>query len=216
MTVDIRPSEKIGVCGRTGAGKSSLSLSLFRIMEASRGSIMIDGEDISKLGLELLRSRLTIIPQDPVLFSSSLRFNLDPGGQFGDEEVSRCLSLAGLGQLSDGLDQQVQEKGENFSVGQRQLMCLARALLRSTRILILDEATAAVDLETDDVVQQTIREQFGDCTVITIAHRLNTIMDSHKIMVLEEGTIVEFDKPQTLLDNPKTVFHSLAKAAGLV
>jgi len=216
MALDIKPSEKIGVCGRTGAGKSSLSLSLFRIMEASQGSIFIDGVDISRLGLQLLRSRLTIIPQDPVLFSSSLRFNLDPASQYSDQDVNRCLSLAGLGQFSGQLDMQVQEKGENFSVGQRQLMCLARALLRSTRILLLDEATAAVDLETDDVVQNTIREQFRDCTVLTIAHRLNTIMDSDRVMVLEEGRILEFDRPQVLIDNQQTVFYSLAKVAGLV
>ena len=124
--------------------------------------------------------------------------------------------LTGLGELCDKLDQEVQEKGENFSVGQRQLMCLARALLRSSRLLLLDEATAAVDLETDDVVQATVRKHFSECTVLTIAHRLNTIMDSDRIMVLDNGTIKEFDTPQKLIENQDSMFYSLAKVAGLV
>lgn len=157
ISFEIRGGQKVGIVGRTGAGKSSLTLALFRIIEAAGGSILIDGEDISKLGLHALRSRLTIIPQDPVLFSGTLRINLDPFETCSDEEIWRALEHAHLQSfvktLTAGLTHEITEGGENLSVGQRQLVCLARALLRKTKVLILDEATAAVDLETDDLIQ---------------------------------------------------------------
>uniref|UniRef100_A0A8C1VHU7 Uncharacterized protein n=1 Tax=Cyprinus carpio TaxID=7962 RepID=A0A8C1VHU7_CYPCA len=219
ITCDIASTEKIGIVGRTGAGKSSLTNCLFRIIEASEGRILIDGIDISTLGLHDLRSRLTIIPQDPVLFSGTLRMNLDPFEKSSDEEIWSVLELAHLKDyvrgLPAGLQHEVSEGGENLSVGQRQLLCLARALLRKSRILILDEATAAVDLETDDLIQNTIRREFSHCTVLTIAHRLNTILDSSRVMVLDSGKIVEFDSPSVLLNNQQGHFYSMAKDAGI-
>lgn len=216
----VNGGEKVGIVGRTGAGKSSLTLALFRIIESAGGAIIIDGQDISKMGLHSLRSRLTIIPQDPVLFSGTLRINLDPFGTHSDEEVWLALEHAHLKSfvkgLAAGLNHEVTEGGENLSVGQRQLICLARALLRKTKVLILDEATAAVDLETDDLIQTTIRTEFKGCTVLTIAHRLNTIMDSDKVLVLDKGQTVEFSPPGELLKNKKSIFYGMAKDAGLV
>ena len=212
--------EKIGIVGRTGAGKSSLTLSLFRIIEAAGGSIYIDGENIAFLGLEKLRSKLTIIPQDPFLFSATMRTNLDPFGNYSDRQLWDALEIANLksfiASLSGGLDFEVNEGGENLSVGQRQLVCLARAVLRKTKVLVLDEATAAVDLETDDLIQATIRSEFRDCTVITIAHRLNTILDSNRVIVLDEGLIKEFDTPKNLVEDKNSQFRSMVEDAGLL
>ncbi|XP_037884213.1 multidrug resistance-associated protein 1 isoform X6 [Glossina fuscipes] len=220
ISFTINGGEKVGIVGRTGAGKSSLTLSLFRIIEAAGGRILIDDVDISTLGLHTLRSRLTIIPQDPVLFSGSLRINLDPFEVKKDEEIWKALELSHLKvfvkTLPAGLNHEISEGGENLSVGQRQLVCLARALLRKTKVLILDEATAAVDLETDDLIQKTIRTEFKDCTVLTIAHRLNTIMDSDKVIVLDKGEVTEFDSPVNLLENPYSAFYGMAKDANLV
>ncbi|CAM1331108.1 ABCC2 (predicted) [Pycnogonum litorale] len=209
----IDAGEKIGICGRTGAGKSSLTMALFRILERTSGSIIVDGLDISSIGLHDLRSKLTIIPQDPILFDGSLRFNIDPFNRHSDEEVWRVLELSHLKdfamKFAEGLTLSVTEGGENVSVGQRQLICLARALLRKTKILILDEATASVDLETDDLIQKTIRKEFKDCTVLTIAHRLNTILDSTKVMVLSDGLVAEFDQPHKLLAKSESLFHHM-------
>ncbi|XP_015036519.1 multidrug resistance-associated protein 1 isoform X3 [Drosophila pseudoobscura] len=220
VSFNITGGEKVGIVGRTGAGKSSLTLALFRIIESAGGRIMIDGVDIAGMGLHMLRSRLTIIPQDPVLFSGSLRINLDPFEIKTDDEIWKALELSHLKSfvksLTAGLNHEIAEGGENLSVGQRQLVCLARALLRKTKLLVLDEATAAVDLETDDLIQKTIRTEFKECTVLTIAHRLNTILDSDKVIVLDKGQITEFASPTELLDNPKSAFYSMAKDANLV
>ncbi|CAF4848492.1 unnamed protein product [Pieris macdunnoughi] len=220
LTCTVAPREKLGIVGRTGAGKSTLTLGLFRIVEPSSGKIMIDGIDISSIGLHQLRSRITIIPQDPVLFSGTLRMNLDPFETFTDDQIWRSLEHAHLKAfvqgLPSGLLHEVSEGGGNLSVGQRQLVCLARALLRKTPLLVLDEATAAVDLETDDLIQKTIRTEFASCTVLTIAHRLNTIMDSTRVMVLDKGQLVEYAPPEQLLQDKNSIFYSMAKDAGLV
>ncbi|XP_066904292.1 multidrug resistance-associated protein 1 isoform X2 [Halyomorpha halys] len=216
----INGGEKIGIVGRTGAGKSSITLGLFRIVEPAGGQILVDGVDISKLGLQTLRSHLTIIPQDPILFSGSLRMNLDPFGYYSDEQIWRALELTCLNsfvkKLPAGLQHEVTEGGENISVGQRQLICLARALLRKTKILVLDEATGAVDLTTDAFIQNTIRTKFDDCTVITIAHRINTIMDYDRVLVLDQGSVLEFDAPSVLLENKSSAFYKMAQDAGVV
>jgi len=220
LSCQIRSREKIGIVGRTGAGKSSLTLALFRLIEATDGHITIDGVNIRTIGLHDLRARLTIIPQDPILFCGTLRINLDPFTKYSDDEIWRVLEHSHLkdfvSTLSAGLQHEVTEGGENLSVGQRQLVCLARALLRKSKVLILDEATAAVDLETDDLIQATIRKEFSDCTIITIAHRLNTIMDSTRVMVLNNGLIQEFDSPAVLLQRKDSNFYSMAKDAGLI
>nr|XP_033816969.1 canalicular multispecific organic anion transporter 2 isoform X3 [Geotrypetes seraphini] len=218
LTVNVNGGEKVGIVGRTGAGKSSMTLCLFRILEAADGIIKIDGINITEIGLQDLRSRLTIIPQDPVLFSGTLRMNLDPFDKYSDEEIWKALELAHLKKFVNNqpskLNYECSEGGENLSVGQRQLVCLSRALLRKTRILVLDEATAAVDLETDDLIQMTIRTQFEDCTVLTIAHRLNTIMDYTRILVLDKGKIAEYDTPTNLLAM-RGIFYGMVKDAGL-
>ncbi|XP_070326118.1 ATP-binding cassette sub-family C member 2 isoform X1 [Odocoileus virginianus] len=218
ITCDIKSTEKIGVVGRTGAGKSSLTNCLFRILEAAGGQITIDGVDIASIGLHDLREKLTIIPQDPILFSGSLRMNLDPFNNYSDEEIWKALELSHLKSfvagLQAGLSYEVTEGGDNLSIGQRQLLCLARALLRKSKILIMDEATAAVDLETDQLIQMTIQTEFSHCTTITIAHRLHTIMDSDKVMVLDNGKIIEYDSPEELLKNPGP-FYFMAQEAGI-
>nr|XP_039268709.1 multidrug resistance-associated protein 1-like isoform X3 [Styela clava] len=218
IEVNIKGGEKIGIVGRTGAGKSSLTLALFRIIEPAGGSIFIDDMNISKIGLFDLRSKLSIIPQDPVLFSGTLRMNLDPFDAYTDDQLWNALEHSHLKPFVSGLPKKLEhdiaEGGENLSVGQRQLVCLARALLRHSKILVLDEATAAVDLETDDLIQGTIRVEFEDCTTFTIAHRLNTIMDSTRVLVLDAGKVAEFDTPINLL-KAKGIFYGMAKDAGL-
>ncbi|XP_071154276.1 multidrug resistance-associated protein 1-like [Mytilus edulis] len=220
INLKIHHGEKIGIVGRTGAGKSSLALALFRLIEAASGDITIDGVDIKNIGLHDLREKVTILPQDPVLFSGSLRLNLDPFCCYGDDQLWTALEHAHLREsvnnLPGKLDFQCGEGGQNLSVGQRQLVCLARTLLKETRVLVLDEATAAVDLATDDLIQQTIFREFKDCTVLAIAHRLKTVLDYDRIVVMDKGRIVEVDNPNNLLANEKSIFYGLAKEAGIV
>uniref|UniRef100_T1K4Y0 ABC-type glutathione-S-conjugate transporter n=1 Tax=Tetranychus urticae TaxID=32264 RepID=T1K4Y0_TETUR len=220
ITADIKSKEKIGIVGRTGAGKSTVTLSLFRLIEPAGGNIFIDQYNISDLPLHPLRSRLAIIPQDPVLFGGTLRFNVDPFNRYSDDEIWDALSHAHLkdfvSNTGEGLNYSIAEEGKNLSVGQRQLLCLARALLKKPKILFLDEATAAIDYETDSLIQKTIRSEFKDCTILTIAHRLNTIMDSDRVLVLDKGKVAEFDTPEALLDKKDSIFYSLAKEANLV
>ncbi|XP_035673618.1 multidrug resistance-associated protein 4-like isoform X1 [Branchiostoma floridae] len=213
----IHGGEKIGIVGRTGAGKSSLVQMLFRMAEP-RGNITIDGMDIAGLGLHTLRTNLSVIPQDPVLFSGTLRKNLDPFEQFSDQQLWRVLEEVQLNQvvadLPGKLETELLESGSNLSVGQRQLMCLARAMLRRNKILIIDEATANVDPRTDQLIQETIRVKFRSCTVMTIAHRLHTIIDSYKIMVISDGLIQEFDEPFWLLKNRQGHLSRLLRDLG--
>ncbi|XP_011309864.1 probable multidrug resistance-associated protein lethal(2)03659 [Fopius arisanus] len=213
----VKPQEKVGIVGRTGAGKSSMISALFRLMKVE-GIIEIDGVDTAKVSLENLRRNIAIIPQEPVLFSGTLRKNLDPFEDFTDAALWTALEQVELKESVikevDGLHSKVVDKGGNFSVGQRQLVCLARAILRNNKILVLDEATANVDPHTDMLIQKTIRSKFMACTVLTIAHRLNTIMDSDKIIVMDNGEIVEFDHPYVLLKNQKGKFSSLVKKTG--
>ncbi|KAL7053956.1 hypothetical protein AAHC03_026665 [Spirometra sp. Aus1] len=222
ITCSIRPGEKIGIVGRTGSGKSSMVLGLFRVLEPANGQIFIDGVDISGLGLHDLRGRITLIPQDPVLFSGTLRFNLDPFNSYDDATVWEALQLANLKSFVEefasdvGLDMPVSEGGGNLSQGQRQLICLARALLRRSHILILDDATAAVDPQTDQLIQTTVRREFASSTVLTIAHRLNTIMDYDRVMVLQNGCLVEMGPPQELMARPASIFRGLAQEANLL
>ncbi|XP_058800223.1 ATP-binding cassette sub-family C member 4-like [Phymastichus coffea] len=217
LTMSIRPSEKVGIVGRTGAGKSSLISALFRLAKVE-GGIEIDGIDTGTIALEDLRKNISIIPQDPVLFSGTLRRNLDPFNEFTDKllwevleevELKDAVTLTG-----NGLDHRVLDRGSNYSTGQRQLICLARAILRNNRVLMLDEATANVDPHTDALIQRTIRTKFAPCTVLTVAHRLNTIMDSDKVLVMDKGRLVEFDHPHILLQNHHGPFSSLVKETG--
>ena len=204
VTFEFQGKEKVGVAGRTGSGKSSIMNGLFRIERLSEGSIIIDGLDIANVPLQILRSRLGIIPQDPVMFSASVRYNLDPLDDHTDEEVWNALHEVNMKDtimsLPEKLDEAVTEGGENFSAGQRQLICIARVLLKQPRILVMDEATASIDNETDKMIQAMIRNKFKDSTLLTIAHRLHTIIDSDQIMVLDNGVAVEIDKPRNLLN----------------
>ncbi|KAM6197294.1 ATP-binding cassette sub-family C member 6 [Sarcoramphus papa] len=218
VNLTINGHEKIGITGRTGAGKSTLAVGLLRLVEAAEGAILIDGLDIAQLGLHDLRTKITVIPQDPVLFSGSLRMNLDPLNQYTDADIWTALELTQLknfvADLPDQLEYKCTDQGENLSTGQKQLVCLARALLRKAKILILDEATAAVDLETDLQIQSTLRTQFKDSTVLTIAHRINAVMDCDRICVLENGQIAEFDTLEHLIAQ-KGLFYRLMEESGL-
>ncbi|XP_054915035.1 multidrug resistance-associated protein 4 isoform X2 [Poeciliopsis prolifica] len=212
-----QPQEKVGIVGRTGAGKSSLVSALFRLAEP-QGKIYIDGVVTSDLGLHDLRQKMSIIPQDPMLFTGSMRKNLDPFNQHSDEELWNALREVQLKsvveELPGKLETVLAESGSNFSVGQRQLVCLARAILRRNRILIIDEATANVDPRTDELIQKTIRDKFRECTVLTIAHRLNTIIDSDRILVLDAGKIHAYDEPHVLLQDTKGIFYKMVQQTG--
>ncbi|KAI1701315.1 ABC transporter domain-containing protein [Ditylenchus destructor] len=210
LSFEVNSGEKVGIVGRTGAGKTSLTLALFRIVEPSSGTIRIDDVDTTSIGLHDLRQALTIIPQDPVLFCGTLRSNLDPFDEFSDDLVWSAIEKAYLKDFVMGFENQL-------NVGQRQLVCLARALLRirSTKILVLDEATASIDPETDRLIQLSIRENFNTCTILTIAHRLNTVLDYDKILVMDAGKVAEYDSPSALLANPESQFSSLARHAGI-
>ncbi|XP_046426432.1 ATP-binding cassette sub-family C member 4-like isoform X2 [Neodiprion fabricii] len=217
LNLVIRPGEKVGIVGRTGAGKSSLISALFRLAKIE-GSMQIDDIDTGSICLEDLRARISIIPQDPVLFSGTLRRNLDPFEEFPDRLLWEALDEVELKDAittgANGLDSRVLKGGSNYSVGQRQLVCLARAILRNNRILMLDEATANVDPHTDALIQRTIRTKFASCTVLTVAHRLNTIMDSDKVLLMDRGRMAEYDHPYLLLQNEYGHFSSMVKETG--
>jgi ATP-binding cassette, subfamily C (CFTR/MRP), member 1 len=210
LSLTVKAGEKIGVCGRTGSGKSSLMIALFRISEIEKdGTIVIDDVNTREIGTAALRLNVSIIPQDPVIFSNTVRYNLDPFAAATDEELWDVLKKVQMVEAVASLDDEVAEGGENFSQGQRQLLCIARSLLRKPKILVMDEATASIDNETDATIQRMIRENFQDATVLTIAHRLNTIMDSDRILVLDDGHIAELDTPQNLLAKEDGHFKSM-------
>ncbi|KAL4638735.1 hypothetical protein ACB092_03G167700 [Castanea dentata] len=213
ITCTFPGEKKIGVVGRTGSGKSTLIQALFRVVEPSRGRILIDGVDICKIGLQDLRSRLGIIPQDPTLFQGTVRSNLDPLQQHSDQEIWEVIRKCRLAEIVKQdqrlLDAPVAEDGENWSVGQRQLVCLARVLLKKRRILVLDEATASIDTATDNLIQETIREETKGCTVITVAHGIPTVIDNELVLVLDEGNVVEYDSPAQLLKVKSSSFSKL-------
>ncbi|KAI9311060.1 P-loop containing nucleoside triphosphate hydrolase protein [Dichotomocladium elegans] len=233
ISFDIYPKEKVGVVGRTGSGKSTLALSFFRFVEATHGSITIDGVDIHQIGTHDLRHNLTIIPQDPTLFSGTLRDNIDPFHHFTDDAIFESLRRVHLLEQIDGDDEQredengdestgvfrdltsaVSEGGKNFSQGQRQLICLARALLRRSKLVLMDEATASVDFKTDRAIQKTISEEFVDSTILCIAHRLHTVINYDRILVMENGQVLEQANPLELILDQKSVFHKMCMASG--
>lgn len=216
ISFNIDTRDKIGVVGRTGSGKSSLGVALFRLVELVGGEIRIDGVNIADISLHQLRSKVAIIPQEPVLFGGTIKYNVDPFNQYNEDEIWLALERThmkeAISDLPQKLEAPVSENGLNFSVGERQLLCLTRALLRHNKILFLDEATASVDARTDKLVQETINQYFNDCTLITIAHRLRTVLNCDKIMVLDNGSVVEFDTPNNLSSNPNSLFSKLLKS----
>uniref|UniRef100_A0A8C1BZD3 ATP-binding cassette, sub-family C (CFTR/MRP), member 9 n=1 Tax=Cyprinus carpio carpio TaxID=630221 RepID=A0A8C1BZD3_CYPCA len=216
VNAHINPGQKVGICGRTGSGKSSLSLAFFNMVDVFEGKIVIDGIDICKLPLQTLRSRLSIILQDPVLFSGSIRLNLDPERTCTDDRLWEALEIAQLKNmvkaLPGGLDAVVTEGGENFSVGQRQLFCLARAFVRKSSILIMDEATASIDMATENILQKVVMTAFADRTVVTIAHRVHTILTADLVIVMKRGSIMEYGKPEILMEQEDGLFASFVKA----
>ena len=218
LTIDVGAAQKIGVCGRTGSGKSTLMLLLFRILELDEGSIEIDGIDISTLGLAQLRKAVAMLPQDPILFAGTVRENLDPFGEHNDVQLYAALEQAQLmhtfKRQNQDLETNVGEGGGTLSVGQRQLLCFARAVLRNSKLLVMDECTANVDVETDALLQSMVRQTFAHCTIFTIAHRLATVIDYDRIAVLDNGRLVEFGQPAELLSDPTGQLTALVEQTG--
>ncbi|KAF5294168.1 hypothetical protein FQR65_LT10879 [Abscondita terminalis] len=215
INFEIKPQEKIGIVGRTGAGKTSLCSALFRLYYYE-GSIFIDGVDIKKLSINYLRSKMSIIPQDPILLSGTIRSNLDPYANHSDEVLWNALNEVEIKNLVESLDHEIYEGNSEFSVGEKQLLCLARAVISKNNILLLDEATANIDSQTDALIQKVIKKNFERCTVITIAHKLENILHNDKILVLDAGTIVQFDSPKKLLENKDGLFYDMVKESGLI
>ena len=208
----IEPGQKIGIVGRTGSGKTTLCLSLFRILEASTGKILIDGQDISQIGLELLRNSIAFIPQDPKLIDGTLRENIDPFKQYSDDEIIFQLNLIGLAYLLDdeiGLEGEIESDGSNFSVGEKQLICITRAMLKQCKIIIMDEANSSFDYRTDLLIQKSLMKSFQGCTLITVAHKIKTILGYDKICVLNDGEIVEMGSPMELIAKREGLFYDL-------
>ena len=207
----LKSGEHLGVVGRTGSGKSTISLCLFRILEAFSGKIYIDGVDISKVGLQKLRESITIIPQDSTLMDGTLRYNIDPIKAYSDKEIIHVMQKIGfdyiLNQNKEGLDQKISENGSNLSIGEKQLICITRAILRKSKIIVLDEATASIDYKTEEIIQKALNEILSNSTMISIAHRIKTVINADKILVLENGEIIEFDTPENLLNNKKSYFY---------
>ncbi|KIY53870.1 multidrug resistance-associated ABC transporter [Fistulina hepatica ATCC 64428] len=229
LNFNIKPGEKVGILGRTGSGKSTLALSFFRFVEPTEGRIIVDGLDISKIGLTDLRSRLTIIPQDPTILSGTLRSTLDVFDEYDDADIYEALRRVHLlppvdapvedpeeqnANVFRNLEGSVSEGGENFSTGEKQLLCMARALLKHSKILVMDEATASVDYATDELIGKTIRQEFAGSTILTIAHRLRTVIDYDRVMLLDQGRIAEFDSPNVLLNDSSSMFYQLCQATG--
>ena len=215
----IQGKEKIGIVGRTGSGKSTITLCLFRILEATEGKILIDDVDISTLGLEILRNNLTIIPQDPALMEGSLRYNIDPLDKSEDNEIIKVMQKIGFDYIikrnKDGLNQEISEGGSNLSVGEKQLICITRAILRKSKIIVMDEATASIDYKTEEIIQKAIADLLNDSTFITIAHRIKTILNYDKILTLDNGKIVDFDTPKNLLNDKNSLFYELYSKSNL-
>ncbi|BFU26397.1 ATP-binding cassette, sub-family C, putative [Entamoeba histolytica] len=207
----INDKEKIGIVGRTGSGKSTMMAGLFRIEEPAGGSILVDGIDTTTIPMHTLRSRMCILPQEATMFSGTIRENLDPTFQKSDEEMKHVLELVNV---NKELDYIVTENGENFSLGERQMICMARALLKGAKILIMDEATASIDIQTDIMIQEMVRKNFKKCTTLTIAHRLHSIMDSNRVMVFDDGHLMEMDTPINLIEQETTIFNNLVQQSG--
>lgn len=217
VSFDIKGGEKVGIVGRSGAGKSTIMTAILRLAEPE-GKIIIDDVNVLEIGLHELRTVISIIPQDPILFSGTLRENMDPFSEFTDEEIWAVLEhvqmKSKIFDITGQLQGAVEASGSNFSAGERQLLCLARAMMRKNRILIIDEATANVDSNTDSLIQEVVRERFENCTVLTIAHRLETIIDSDKVFVVDSGRVAENDHPYTLLQNENGLFYKLVEQTG--